>query len=102
MRVPGRPSSDVNLYFRELFESETVIARRDHEMLGTALGRLVADEEIQAVLPGVYALPDHREFLEIRVKALHMYDPDAILMGKIAARLSFWPSSWRWLRCRRR
>jgi very-short-patch-repair endonuclease len=91
MRVPGRPSSNVNPYFRELFESETIIARRDHEMLGTALGRLVTDKEIQAVLPGVYALPDHREFLEIRVKALHMYDPDAILMGKIAARLSFWP-----------
>ena len=68
---------------------------------GHALGRLVADEEIQAVLPGVYALPDHREFLEIRVKALHMYDPDAILMGKISRAALVLAGSWRWLRCRR-
>lgn len=78
-------------FFRDLFESETIVARRDHPELRKALGRLVTGKEIQAVLPGIYALPDHREFPYVRVLALRKHDPDAILMGRAAARLSFWP-----------
>lgn len=51
----------------------------------------MAAGEIEAVLPGIYALAGHRELFEIRVRALRKYDPDAILMGKAAARLSYWP-----------
>ncbi|HEY5785753.1 MAG TPA: DUF559 domain-containing protein [Microlunatus sp.] len=76
---------------RELFESETVVARRDHPELQEALKALLAGREIESVLPGVYALPDHREFPEVRALALRRYDPDAILLGRAAARFSFWP-----------
>ncbi|HEY5979939.1 MAG TPA: hypothetical protein VIT41_09920 [Microlunatus sp.] len=39
----------------------------------------------------MYALPDHGAFPEIRALALRRYDPDAVLLGRAAARLSFWP-----------
>lgn len=76
---------------RELFESETVVARREHPELHEALKGLLARREIESVLPGVYALPDSRAFPEVRALALRRYDPDAILLGRAAARLSFWP-----------
>ncbi len=76
---------------RELFESEIVVARRDHPELQQSLKALLAGREVESVLPGVYALPDHRQLPEVRVLALRRYDPDAIVMGRAAARLSFWP-----------
>ena len=76
---------------RELFESEIVVARRDHPELQQSLKALLAAREVESVLPGVYALPDHRELPEVRALAVRLYDPDAILMGRAAARLSFWP-----------
>lgn len=78
-------------YFRELFEAETVVARRDHQKHSKALSRLATGKEIEAVLPGIYALPNHREFLGVRAAALRKHDPDAIVMGRAAARLSYWP-----------
>lgn len=78
-------------FYRDLFRTELVVARRDDPKLGSALGRLAATGEIEAVLPGIYALPGCRERFDARVMALRTYDPDAILMGKAAACLSFWP-----------
>jgi very-short-patch-repair endonuclease len=43
------------------------------------------------VLPGVYAVPERAEDLEVRIQALRQADPDAVLLGATAARVSFWP-----------
>lgn len=76
---------------RQLFETETLVVRREHPALQRALQGLVHRREIESVLPGVYALRDHRELVEVRVQALRRYDPDAVVMGRAAARLSYWP-----------
>jgi very-short-patch-repair endonuclease len=43
------------------------------------------------VLPGVYAASDQAASPRTSARALRCFDPDAILTGAIAARLSFWP-----------
>ena len=68
------------------------MSRRSDPALDRALDGLLARREIEAVLPGVYALPGLRALPEIRVAALRLYQPDAILIEHAAARLSFWPA----------
>ena len=52
---------------------------------------LVRRGDLARVLPGIYAPRDRATSLESRVKALQCLDSDAILVGAVAARLSFWP-----------
>ena len=68
--------------------------------LATALDRALRLKQIEAVLPGIYARTHHKTFPEVRVQALQLYEPKAILVEHAAARLSFWPM--RWTRSRRR
>jgi very-short-patch-repair endonuclease len=74
-----------------LLTTEGVIARRDHPELDTTLRYLVLRGDLIRVLPGIYAMPDRAASLQTRVRALRCLDPDAILLGAVAARLSFWP-----------
>lgn len=68
-----------------------VIARRHHPELANALGWLVRQGELQAVLPGVYA-PRHRvNSPQTRIHAAMVWAPDAVLTGPAAALVSFWP-----------
>lgn len=76
---------------RDLFAAQTLVAVREHPQLARTLRRLAAQQEIQTVLPGIFALPDAREFLDVRVRALRMSDPDAVLVGRAAATMSYWP-----------
>jgi very-short-patch-repair endonuclease len=68
-----------------------VIARRDHPELDTTLRYLVRRGDLIRVLPGIYAARDQGMPLQTRVSAVRCFDPDAILVGAVAARLSFWP-----------
>ena len=76
---------------RRLLAAEGVIARRDHPELDTTLRYLLA----VVISPGCFRastqqqMGQHRYRLAIR--ALRCFDPDAILVGAVAARLSFWP-----------
>ena len=70
---------------------EGVVARRDHPELDTTLRYLVRRGDLVRVLPGVYATPDRATSPKTRVRALKYFDSDAILVGAIAAQLSFWP-----------
>jgi very-short-patch-repair endonuclease len=71
--------------------AEGIIARRDHPELDTSLRYLLRRGDLARVLPGVYAAADRAASQETRVRALSRFDPDAILVGAIAARISFWP-----------
>lgn len=42
------------------------------------------------LLPGIYCLPESATDFEIRVKALYLHAPDAVLTGRAAAR-AWWP-----------
>jgi very-short-patch-repair endonuclease len=74
-----------------LLATEGVIARRDHRELDTTLRYLARRGDLIRVLPGIYAAPDRATSPQTRVRALRCFDPDAILVGAIAAQLSFWP-----------
>jgi very-short-patch-repair endonuclease len=72
-----------------LFAAGDVVARTPE--LAKVLDRALRLGEIEAVLPGVYARTHHKSFPEVRVEALRLYEPRAVLVEHAAARLSFWP-----------
>jgi very-short-patch-repair endonuclease len=74
-----------------LLTADGVIARRDHPELDTTLRYLVRRGDLARVLPGIYSAADQAASLQTRVRALSRFDPDAILVGAVAARVSFWP-----------
>jgi very-short-patch-repair endonuclease len=89
-----KPSSYVRTTFQEiqrLLAAEGVIARREHPELDTTLRYLVRRGDLARVLPGIYAAADQATSLASRLRALSRFDPDAILVGAVAARVSFWP-----------
>ena len=75
-----------------LFDQVDVIARRAHPDLVATLDRAIRLGEIEAVLPGVYARAHHKRFPVVRVQALQLYEPTAILVEHTAALMSFWPT----------
>lgn len=76
---------------RALVRRDGVVARREHPELAGAMARLVRDGELTAVLPGVYA--DAAAALErsTRLAALARWAPDAVLTGRSAAQVTYWP-----------
>lgn len=81
------------LYFdiEQLLVRDGAIARRNHPELQSALRHLVRRGELVSVLPGVYARWDEATTVRTRVRALMVTDPDAVVTGRTAAHLSFWP-----------
>jgi very-short-patch-repair endonuclease len=76
---------------QRILATEGVIARRDHPILIGTIDRLVRNDSLRAVLPGVYAPPELCDSIATRVRALMHWDPDAILVDEAAAWASFWP-----------
>ena len=76
---------------RSLVGREGVIARADHPELAGAVGRLVRSGELVAVMPGVYSARATAQDRRIRLLALATRQPDAVLVERSAAQLSFWP-----------
>jgi hypothetical protein len=76
---------------QQLLAVDGVIARRDHPQLVGAVDWLVRTGNLRTVLPGVYAQPEVCDSIGTRVRALMRWDPAAILVGKVAASVSFWP-----------
>jgi len=76
---------------RDVVGREGVILRRDHPGLTGAMARLVRDRELTPVLPGVYAATAGSDERAVRLAALSRWEPDAVLVGRTAAQLTFWP-----------
>ena len=74
---------------RDVVGREGVIARKQHPELAGAMGRLVRDGALMAVLPGVYAPPGATR--DVRLAALARWAPDAVVTGRTAAQLTCWP-----------
>jgi very-short-patch-repair endonuclease len=81
------------LYFdiEQLLIRDGAIARRDHPELQSAIRHLVRRGELAPVLPGVYVRRDEATTVRTRVRALMVADPNAVVTGRTAAHLSFWP-----------
>jgi len=76
---------------RRIVDREGVVLRADHPDLRGGIEGLLRAGELTAVLPGVYAASRARD-RSTRVLALARREPDAVLLGRTAAQLSFWPS----------
>lgn len=77
---------------RQLAEGGGVIARRHHLELCSGLDWMVRQNLLAALLPGVYTAPKRAEELEVRARAIQLWEPDAVLTNRAAARLTFWPA----------
>lgn len=56
-----------------------------------AVSRASARGQLVRLLPGVYCEPGLAADFETRARALHLLDPDALLVGRAAARATWWP-----------
>lgn len=74
-----------------LQEGAGLLVRRDHRPLVAAMDHAVRTGRLQALLPGVYVGPGEPD-LVLRARALMAWSPDAVLTGRAAARLTFWPA----------
>jgi very-short-patch-repair endonuclease len=70
-----------------------VICRRDLDRAGQrTLESAVAAGALVRLLPGTYAFPDGGLDLTVRARAVSRWQPDAVITGRAAARLTFWPT----------
>lgn len=70
-----------------------LISRRDHPSLANTMAWLVRQGKLVPVLPGIYAAPEIARGLEVRMRAVSLRHPDAVVLGAAAARASFWPEA---------
>lgn len=76
----------------ELLEfSGGVIGRRQYPELITRLDAARRRGELRAVLPGVYAHPDVARDWRTLVRAVALWDVNAVVVGEASAALTFWP-----------
>lgn len=68
-----------------------LVARRELPKSGTTIDRLLRDQQLVKMLPGVHRWAEVEETFELRVAATRKWQPDAIFVGSTAARLSWWP-----------
>lgn len=75
----------------ELLATEHVILLREHPVLADALTRGVRSGRLVRVLPGVYADAGTAREARTRIAAVSRWDPDAVICGRAAAALTYWP-----------
>ena len=75
----------------DVVSSEGLIVRRRHRDLAHCIDYLIKHGRLVAVLPGVYAYPEHSGSLPTRALAVMRVCPSGVITTHAAARLSFWP-----------
>ncbi len=75
----------------QLLAEDRVIVAREHPALENALVRAAAAGRLVRPLPGIYADPGNAASLLTRVLAVSRWDPSAVITGRAAAALSYWP-----------
>jgi very-short-patch-repair endonuclease len=70
-----------------------LVLRGDHPQLAGSYDWLIRVGRLVAVLPGIYAAPEIADAWQVRVRALALRHPNAVLLGAAAARVSFWPEA---------
>ncbi|GAA1854800.1 DUF559 domain-containing protein [Microlunatus capsulatus] len=76
---------------RLLDQGGGAVRRADHPALAGSLDRLLRDGRLTALLPGVYGDAARCADLGVRLAALRAWRPDAVVSGRAAAQLLFWP-----------
>ena len=75
----------------ELLALDRVILAREHPRLENALVRAASAGRLVRPLPGVFADPGNAHQLVTKVAAVSRWDPNAVIRGRAAAALSYWP-----------
>jgi very-short-patch-repair endonuclease len=75
----------------ELLALDRVILAREHPRLENALVRAASAGRLVRPLPGVFADPGNADQLLTKVAAVSRWDPNAVIRGRAAAALTFWP-----------
>ncbi|MFC7622638.1 endonuclease domain-containing protein [Microlunatus sp. GCM10028923] len=68
-----------------------VIVVRRHPEHRRSLYRLVEQGPLTTILPGILAPTEAADRLDLRIRALGLWDDDAVLTRWAAARLTYWP-----------
>lgn len=68
-----------------------VIHRSEHPELGATLDWLLRTKELTAILPGVYVPTTASADLAVRMAAVAAWNADAVIVGRAAASVTFWP-----------
>ncbi|WP_197429811.1 endonuclease domain-containing protein [Auraticoccus cholistanensis] len=74
-----------------LREGDGLVRAREHPALRSTLHRERAAGRLTRLLPGVYCPTGRRAEPLLRLRAVGLWDRDAVLVGGAAARLTFWP-----------
>ena len=75
----------------ELLALDQVILAREHPRLENALVRAASAGRLVRPLPGVFADPGNADQLLTKVAAVSRWDPNAVIRGRAAAALTYWP-----------
>lgn len=75
----------------ELLALDRVILAREHPKLENDLVRAANAGRLVRPLPGVFADPGNANQLLTKVVAVSRWDPNAVITGRAAAALSYWP-----------
>lgn len=76
----------------QILATRRVIGRKEHPELARAIDGSVQRGQLAAVLPGWYAAVSDRNDPRVLVTAIQRADTDSVIVGRAAARLSFWPT----------
>lgn len=80
-------SSDIVL--DEATRHHGLIRITDHPRRGRTIRRMAAAGTLTRLLPGIYAVKAVAHRLEVRTRAVNMWDPDAVVIGRAAAAVAF-------------
>jgi very-short-patch-repair endonuclease len=75
----------------DLLRTQHVILLREHLTLQRALAQAARDGRLARVLPGVYVDAGAAADRSTRMAAVMRWDPNAVICGRAAASLTYWP-----------
>jgi len=80
-----------DLVIEQLLVEDPIILGREHRALRNGLARETERGRLTRLLPGVYLDADRAGDLATRATAVGRWDADAVICGRAAAALTYWP-----------
>ncbi len=81
----------MKLSLDDLLQTEALVTRSQHPHLAAALSRRCSRGLLDRLAPGVYGPSNARNSLPLRALAASLAWPDAVITGRTAAALTWWP-----------
>lgn len=81
-----------DLLIEHLLAEDPVLLARDHRALRAPIQRATQGGRLRRLLPGVYVDAGRAGELVTRAAAVARWDPSAVICGRAAAALTYWPT----------